>query len=166
MNASKTIDLHSIDFYLPHNLEIQGEFDTSKLTSVYIAELSAIYSSLRRVQKLGSHSNSSILLISESKVAIQNISKPLFKRKTPPIIIFIGNVLQYHLHFQNCNTDFIWIPAHADRTTLAFHFPLWLVNSPQRPTLQNLNQALPQSHQSTLCLLPYSTHATHWVMVY
>jgi len=34
-------------------------------------------------QKLGSHSKSNILLISDSKAAIQNISKPLFKRKTP-----------------------------------------------------------------------------------
>jgi len=36
-----------------------------------------------------------------------------FQIKTRPIIIFICNILQYHWHFQNCWTDFIWVPGHV-----------------------------------------------------
>jgi len=96
---------------------------------------SAIHLSLRCVQKSGSHSNSNILLISDSQVAIENISKPLFKRKTPPIIIFLCNILQCLLYifrtikpissgiFGNERADLL-SPYHStDRTTIEFHFP-------------------------------------------
>jgi len=41
-DASKTNDRCLIAFYLPHNPEIQGQFNIPKMTSVYMAELSAI----------------------------------------------------------------------------------------------------------------------------
>jgi len=92
-----------------------------------MAELTAIVLSLKCVHKLGSHLNYNISIISDSRAAIQNICKPFFKRNTTPIIIFIRNLLQYLMDFQNCKNNFIWVSGHAgiprDKTLLPTQLP-------------------------------------------
>jgi len=83
------------------------------MTSIYIAKLTAISLSLKCVHGLGSHLNYNISIISNSKAVIQDIAKPLFKQNTTPIIIFICNLLQYLMHFQNCKINFIRVPGLA-----------------------------------------------------
>jgi len=74
----------------------------------------AIYLAIRHLQK--NHPSpfpSNIIIISDSRAAIQHIIRPLYKRKVTPIILFIRNMLQFFLHFHNCKLHFIWVPSHA-----------------------------------------------------
>jgi len=51
--------------------------------------------------------------MSDSQAAITKITKPLYKQKYNPFILFIRNLLQYLLYFHNCETDFIWVLGHV-----------------------------------------------------
>jgi len=64
-----------------------------------------------------------------------SITCPSYKRKTPPRILYIRNILQYLLHFHNCKINFIWvsgpsgIPGNelvdqlAKSASISFHTP-------------------------------------------
>ena len=54
-----------------------------------------------------------LLIISDSQTAIQNITQPLYKRIIFPITIFIRNILQYFMHYQNSQPNFLWMPTYA-----------------------------------------------------
>jgi len=86
--------------------QIQGQFNISKLTSVCMPELSAIYLSLRCVQKLGSpRTFYSFLTLKQPS----RISPNHFPNEKPHRLLysFVIYVFQYRSHFQNCKTDFI-----------------------------------------------------------
>jgi len=46
-------------------------------------------------------------------MAIQNITRPLFKQKVYSIVIFIHNLLQFLMHFHYCKICFIWLAGHT-----------------------------------------------------
>jgi len=48
-----------------------------------------------------------LLIISDSQTTIQNIAQPLYRKEVSPITIFIRNILQYLMHYQNCKATFL-----------------------------------------------------------
>ena len=56
-----------------------------------------------------------ILIVFHSKAAIQHITKSLYKRKVPPIIVFTRNILQYLMHVHKCKINFIWMLGYLTK---------------------------------------------------
>jgi len=110
-DASRNKSDSSVAFHSPQLNKIQRKITLHPLATVYSAELIAILLAVKRVQKLHSPLFSNILIISDSKAAIQNATNPLHKRKTSPIIIFIRKILEYLMHFHHCKIEFIWVPG-------------------------------------------------------
>ena len=105
-DASKADRQCSIAFHSPAPTCFKKQFNIPLQSSVYTTQLTAIYLALRYTITLDLR-NSHIPMISDSQMAIQNITKPLFKRQVTPLILFIRDLLQYLLHFYNCKTNFI-----------------------------------------------------------
>jgi len=113
-DASKTKEHCSAAFYIPDSTEnYQKRYRLSPITSVYSAELTAVYLTLKHICTRNLTEYSDILIITDSLPAVTDISRSLYKRKVIPIIILIRNILQYLLHYKNCKTTLIWVPAHT-----------------------------------------------------
>ena len=54
-----------------------------------------------------------VLIISDSKSAIQDIKCSLYKRKTLIVILLIRNIQQHLMHYHKYEFNFIWVPGHS-----------------------------------------------------
>ena len=97
-DASKRSDTCLVAFHSPHLPNCLTQRNIHPNSSVLCAELTAIYLDLKQFQKLTPPSRE-LLIISNSQMAIQNITQPLYRRKVSRITIFIRNILQYLMHF-------------------------------------------------------------------
>ena len=112
-NASKSNTHCATAFYIPQLNATKQQHILFPHTSVYSAELIAILLASRSLQRLYPPTYSRAIVISDSLSAIKSIAHPSNKRKTPPLILYKRNILQYLLHFHNCEINFTWVPGRS-----------------------------------------------------